>query len=398
MSSRDDDNDLQFDFFDEPETVEATQRRRLPRLEMPGGRGGGGGERPPRQPLRAPTGLVPLARLVGLIAIAIAVVIGLVFWIGSCQGKSKHDEYQSYAEMVAAVAKADNGLGTDFANEFLSTNLKQSELVEKLQGYAQREQQTYTQAQQIRAPGPLRAVHSNLVDAIQLRAQGLQGLADTLAAIGSAKSLNQSQQTDAVAELTKKGELLTASDVVWDQLYQSPATQQLQDHGVKGVVIPSSKFVSNPDIVSARSFQILITTRLAGASTGGTPSGKHGDGLVSVRVTPQGTDLSAANATTVKVSADLAFVATVEDSGDFQEVNVPVRLTIDFGSGKPIRRVEKIQLIQPTQQQTVTFTNFELPTAAFGNPAKVKIEVAPVAGEINTSNNTATYTVYFTLS
>ena len=27
-----DDDDIQFDFFDEPETVEATQRRRLPRL------------------------------------------------------------------------------------------------------------------------------------------------------------------------------------------------------------------------------------------------------------------------------------------------------------------------------------------------------------------------------
>src|SRR5262249_49368121 len=135
--------------------------------------------------------------------------------------------------------------------------------------------------------------------------------------------------------------------------------------------------------------------RLAGASTGGTPSGKHGDGLVSVRVTPQGSDLSTGTATTVKVSADLAFVATVEDSGDFQEVNVPVRLTVDFGSGKPIKMLDKIQ---PTQQQTVTFTGFELPTAAFGNKATVKIEVAPVAGEINTSNNSASYTVFFTLS
>ena len=39
MSTYDDDDNIEFDFFDEPETVEATQRRRLPRLEMPGGRG-----------------------------------------------------------------------------------------------------------------------------------------------------------------------------------------------------------------------------------------------------------------------------------------------------------------------------------------------------------------------
>src|SRR6266567_6102730 len=118
MSTHDDEN-IEFDFFDEPETVEATQRRRLPRLELPGGRGGGG-ERPPRPPLRAPTGLVPLARLVGLIAIAIVVVVGLVFWVGSCQGKSKQAEYQSYAEKVAALAKGDKTLGNEFAKNFVS--------------------------------------------------------------------------------------------------------------------------------------------------------------------------------------------------------------------------------------------------------------------------------------
>src|SRR3954454_9976941 len=131
MSTHDDD-DLEFDFFDEPETVEATQRRRLPRLEMPGNRsgGGGGGDRPPRAPRGgggAPTGVVPLARLVGLIAIAIAVIVGLVFWVGSCQGKSKHDAYASYAEKVRAVQAADKALGTKFATTLNST-LKQSDL------------------------------------------------------------------------------------------------------------------------------------------------------------------------------------------------------------------------------------------------------------------------------
>ena len=166
MSTYDDD-DIEFDFFDEPETVEATQRRRLPRLEMPGG-GRGGGERPPRPPLQTPTGLVPLARLVGLIAIAIAIVVGLVFWVGACQGKSKQGDYKSYADKVRAIATADTSLGKKFANEFAQPGLKESDLVSKLQDYAQQEQQAYQQAQQIRPPGPLRAIHQNLIDAIEL--------------------------------------------------------------------------------------------------------------------------------------------------------------------------------------------------------------------------------------
>ena len=137
--------------------------------------------------------------------------------------------------------------------------------------------------------------------------------------------------------------------------------------------------------------------RLRGASTGGTPSGKHGDALVSVRVTPQGTDLSTSTATTIKVTTDLAFVATVQDSGDFAEVNVVVKLTINAG-GSTITKQKTIALIEPAKQQTVTFTGFDIPSTAYGaNQSTVKVDVAPVAGEINTGNNSATYTVFFTL-
>src|SRR4051794_15830139 len=209
MSTYDDD-DIQFDFFDEPETVEATQRRRLPRLER-SGRGGGGDDGPPRPPRQPPTGLVPLARLVGLIAIAIVIVVGLVFWVDSCQGKSKHDEYASYAQKVRAIRRADRQLGAAFAAKLSSSDLKQSELETSLAQFAQQEQQEYTQAQEIQAPGPLRGSHTHLLDAIELRAKGLAGLGDVLAQAGAKKTA-----TDTVDELAAQGNLLTASDVVWE--------------------------------------------------------------------------------------------------------------------------------------------------------------------------------------
>jgi hypothetical protein len=384
-----DDEPIEFDFFDEPETVETTQRRRLPRLEMPGGRGGGGDDgRPPRRPVRTPTGLVPLARLVGLVAIAIVIVVGLVFWIGSCQGQSKHDEYAAYAEKVNAIAKTSRGIATDFSQKFLSTNLKQADFESTLQQYAQQEQQSYQQVQQIRPPGPLRAAHQNLVNAVQLRYQGFSQLGDALARANLKKS-------GAAEALAREGALLSASDVVWENLYRIPATEQMQNQGVKGVVIPASQIVPNPDLVSSRSFQFLVSG-LGGASTSGNVTGKHGDGIVGTRVTPQGTDLSPTSATTVNVSADLAFNVTVENSGDFPETNVPVTLTINAG-GKPIKKTETIQGIESGQQKTVTFTNFNLPSSAFGQRATVKVAVAPVAGEKNLSNNTSTYTVFFTL-
>ena len=385
MSTYDDDR-IEFDFFDEPETEEEPRTRRRPR------RSGGGGPRRTGPPLKPPTGIVPLARLVGLIAIAIVIVVAFVFWVGACQGKSKHDEYASYAASVHTLAASSNALGRAFQTKFTSTS-KQADFETLLQQYAQQERQEYDQAQQIRPPGPLRAIHQRLVDALELRAKGFTALGDALALWNPKNAASTSSTTEALAT---QGALLTASDVDWEQLYRIPATQELKTVGVTGVVIPKSAIVPTTDLVSARSFQLLLS-RLTGASTGGTPGGKHGDALVSVTANPGGTVLSTSTATTIKVSADLSFVATVEDSGGSQETGVVVHLTITAGSST-IKRNQTIQLIQPGQQQTVTFGNFNLPDAAFGNRATVRVDVAQVPGETNASNNTATYTVFFTLS
>ena len=378
MSTYDDEN-IEFDFFDEPETEEAPRPRRRPRRER------AGGPRPPAPP----TGLVPLARLVGLIAIAIAVIVAFVFWVGACQGKSTHDEYSTYATKVRTVAASSDALGREFASKLVSGGLKQASLEQSLQQYAQQEQQEYDQAQQIRAPGPLRQIHQQLVDAIELRAKGLAALDDVL-------TQWTSKNTSAtIAALATQAGLLTASDVVWEQLYRLPATQQLRTQGITGVVIPTSVFVTNTELISARSFGVLLDA-MKGASTGGTPSGLHGSQLVSVVANPGAARLSTSTATTVKVSTDLAFAATVEDSGNFQENGVVVHLTISAGS-TTIKRTQTIQTITPKTQKTVSFGNFNLPSAAFGNKATIKVDVAPVPGETNTSNNSASYTVFFTL-
>jgi len=45
----------------------------------------------------------------------------------------------------------------------------------------------------------------------------------------------------------------------------------------------------------------------------------------------------------------------------------------------------------------VTFTGFDIPASAFGAKSTVTVLVARVPGEVNTSNNKTTYSVFFTL-
>lgn len=382
-----DDDDIELDFFEEPETQEAPPRRRrrpaAPRRESQG------------PPMRPPTGAVALARLVGLIGIGIAVVVALVFWVGACQGRSRHDTYASYMEQVRAVAQSSAKVGRQLATKLGASGLKLADLETSLEQWSQQEQQAYDQAQQIRPPGPLRAVHQNVLDALQLRALGLAGLASTLA------QTNAKDAAAAATQLAAQAQLLTASDIVWTELYKLPATRTLEDLGITGVVVPASQFVANADLVSVRSFQIVYE-RLRPASTGGTPSGLHGNSLVSTVAVSGGKSvtLSRTQPTTVYVSADLAFRVVVEDSGNFQELNVPVTLAIQTRSKTLVRKRQTIAVIQPAQQQTVSFGNLgaDLPTAAYSDEAQVRVTVGGVPGEQKLDNNSASYPVFFSLS
>ena len=96
------DTDIEFDFFDEPETEEATERVRMPRRPPPRG---------PRRPVRPPAGLIPMLRLAGLIAFLILAVVLLVVLARGCASNSKHDRYSGYIDDTRKLAAASTGVG-----------------------------------------------------------------------------------------------------------------------------------------------------------------------------------------------------------------------------------------------------------------------------------------------
>jgi hypothetical protein len=144
---------------------------------------------------------------------------------------------------------------------------------------------------------------------------------------------------------------------------------------------------------------MVVWQRVHGAATGGTPGGKHGNALGSVTALPDGKRLNpsgSASDNEITASTDLAFRVTVEDSGEFQEFNVVVTLTIQK-SPKSIVKKKKIAVINAGETQTVTFTNIDL-TGLFGLPTTVKVDIEPVPGETNTGNNSAEYKVIFSVA
>jgi hypothetical protein len=176
MDPRDAD-DIEFDFFeDEPATTEAQPSSRV-RLPRRGGRGTG-----TRRPAGPPRGLTPLLRLLALIAIVVALLVFFGLLLQSCASTSKHDQYKNYMAKVGLIAQASSKDGSDVGNALTTPGAKVADLETTLARIAEAERSNVAAAQRLNPPGPLRAQQLNLINALQLRVNGINGLAESVRA------------------------------------------------------------------------------------------------------------------------------------------------------------------------------------------------------------------------
>jgi hypothetical protein len=384
MSTRDEDI-LDFDFFDEEDAPSWEEPERLESEPPPGRgrRGRGGGSR-----FSAPRNLTPLLRLIGLIALAILVVVLLVVWVEGCTTEAKRDRSSTYLAEIGAIGNASARLGQQLSTLLTTPGLNEEELDAKLGGYAQQAETQMQRAQDLNAPGAMVVPNSGAVEALRYRANGLRGL--QAAFQESADETDASIAGEALLAQTRR---LLASDVIWTDSFQEPATVTLEEEGIEGLDVPSSEFITSDDLVSQGDLA-AIWQRIQGASDGGTPSGLHGSGIASVRALPSEQILSTTTETTVLVTEDLRFEVGVEDTGEATEVGIKVTLTIPK-QPDPIVKTATIPIIDPGETKTVVFRVGAL--VPFGEQTSVKVDVDPVDGETNTTNNTAEYPVIFSL-
>jgi hypothetical protein len=162
-----------------------------------------------------------------------------------------------------------------------------------------------------------------------------------------------------------------------------------------GPLVPESNFLQSADLVTPDAMATVIA-RIRGGSVTPSQGGLRGTNLVSTKVFPQGQELSTTSTNTVTVRTNMSFQVTIENSGDSQEASIPVTLTIQQANGPDIKKTARIGFISPGEQKTVSFSGF--PAVNFGSTATVKVEVQPVQGETKTDNNSADYSVIFSVA
>jgi hypothetical protein len=385
MSEQFHDDDIEFDFFDDVDTREEPPPEERPREGPPPG----GPRRPPQRPPGA--GMPPRARLIALIAGAVVLVILLVFLVVQCTGESKKGSYESYMEDVSAVAASSQKLGRDLDEALTTPGIEPNELATKLDALATRQQQEIATAQGIGAPGALRDEHAAVVEALKFRDAGLRRLANVFR-----QTAGSDDASGASLRLSNQAKRLITSDIVWEDLFRAASIVQLRTDGVTGVAVPDSNFVQNPEFGSPGYWQPVFE-RVNGAATsggGGSTGSLHGTGISETKALPSGKVLSTDQENIVTAGTDLGFAVTVKNTGDNQEVQVKVTLTI-VQQPSNITATQTIASIDPGEEKTVTFKNLGNP--AFATKTTVRVDVAPVPGEANADNNSAEYPVIFSL-
>ncbi len=377
MNSFDDDNEL--GFFEEPRRRPPRDR---PRRTNPQRRPQ---RRDPRRP--APPAGPNLLRLAGLLALGIAIIVGLVV---SCSGGSKGD-YSSYLTAMRGLGQDSASVGPEFAAALGTPGLTIDTFESDLTKWAAQEQADYVKAQRLLPPGPLQSAHAEALGTFSLREAALTDIASHLTLLRA----KHEHASVAGLVLASDAQHFVTSDDVWELLFRQPATQVLTQQGVTGVIVPASKLVTSPDIVDAHQLA-TVYQRLANPTTGGGGGpGFHDMTLVETSAVVGGvsTRLSKTSSTTVKTSASIS--AVVQDSGTFPEAGIRVTLHISAAGQTVSSQTQTVSQVAAGGEQTVQFTNLQLPPAVFGHNATITVTIARAPHEAKLDNNSSTYPVLF---
>ena len=376
-----------------------------PRRDPPRRRGGGGRDRDGGSSRGGAGGSAlqqPRIRLLIAIGLLVVIVLILVSTIRGCQRNKLVDSYRSYLTTANAIASESDGQGKALQKLLENKSyLKVAQISPKVTDLSNQAQALVDRADKLNPPDRLKAPNRTLITALEYRALGLKQLP---AAIDTA--VNTRDLPAASISLAAPLQLLAASDTVFRTSYVGPTENALQKDRIKDIQVSRSEFFPGQtyDRTSPTGAEKVINnlkrSRPADGTSGTTAGiGKHGLALASTFAV-RGAERKQLTGNTVQLvgTADVKFEVAVENGGDYMESNVDVKFTyITPNNPQGTTQTQTIAKIEPgaANQQKLTFPLGAAPY--FTDKSTIKVEVTPVTGETVTGNNSAEYSVEFTL-
>ena len=344
------------------------------------------GERKQRQRKVLPK---PLLRLLVVLAAVIVVVVVIVVAVTSARQTGDAADYQRYMTSVADLLKQSDSIGRELTK--LLTNpgdTSRKDIQAKLDQFVAKSGQLETKAKALEVPKDLldQNVNQFFVLAMTFRHTGLADLEPSL------MNALQVQDTAVAAEqISRALYYLTNSDFLYKEVFVSKATEIVKEKNLTGVTVPSSQFLSDPDLASRSQAQEII----AQLKSTGNLQAVHGVAIAKVMEQPDEQEIKNGQTYNLTSSDGLTFLVTVENQGNMAEKDVPVVVTLATQSGEPQKITVTIPELKPGAQVTATVQGLN-PTP-YGEVATLTVEAGPVAGEKFKDNNSIEANVIFKL-
>ena len=346
---------------------------------------------PPRGPSTDPQTL--LVRRIIAIGGGLLLLLLLYFGIRGCQASQQEQGFKDYvsdaSELVAESEQQSVALfellgdpgnsEVDFTSNVNGAKVQAEQLVERAEG--------------IDVPDELSAAHESLVETLEFRRDGLDGIAREAAAAGTEEG------GDAAERIAAQMQYFLTSDVIYSQRFLPRLLGRIEEENLdEDVPVPDTlrdqeTIAFLPEIGWLR--PATVADRLAGIGGGSDEAaepGLHGTGLGSVTVTPAGTALVEGGAAQIPVAEDTAFDVELANQGEHPEENIVVTVEI-AGSGDPIVLEETLDAINPGESKIVSVPLAETPPT--GEPVDINVRIEPVPGEEKTDNNEASFSAIF---
>lgn len=330
----------------------------------------------------------------GLLAAGIVVVV-LVLLLGAraCSGPSASSKNRAYFDQVKAVLATSDRAGASLHDMFHSTKpIKAKAAIKQLQAIRTQAQSAVDAATKLKPTKQVETLQPALLQTLSYRVNGIDCLIS-----GLPQAYKERRSTTAGGQLVICTDRLLASDIIYMDSFEGPAGTALQKANVSDVAVPTSSFLGNDD-------QVTLTAAGMGSvlqrwKPGSVAHGLHGlklDTVVARGADGKTVTLQSSTLTPVKATG-LSFLVTATNGGNFPEFNVPVKITIGSGTTK-IVKTATIASIAKGASETVTISGFTTGTSLpFGTTVTMKVEVVPVLGEHNASNNSQTFQITFSL-
>jgi len=346
---------------------------------------------PPGGPSADPQTL--LVRRAIAIGGGLLVVVLLYLGVRGCQASQKEQGFKDYVRDASELVAESDQQSTALFDLLENPGNSEVDFTSKVQGAKVQAEQLVDRAKKTDTPDQLKSAQSSLVETLELRRDGLDGIAREVAASGE-------QQKNANERIAAQMQFFLASDVIYSQRFLPGLLGTIEDEDLdQDVPVPAT--LTDPETISflpdiewlRPSF---VSDQLGAIGSGSdqpaTP-GLHGNGLGTVTVQPSGTQLAEGTTAQIPFTEDASFDIEIADQGDQPEADVVVSVEIAGESGEPIQLEETLDAINPGESKVVNVPLAETPP--IGEQVNITVKVEPVPGEEKTDNNEATFTAIF---